>query len=590
MSDFHDVLFPVDISYGSSGGPKFNTPVWEASSGYEARIQLWLSTRAEYDVSHGIKDTRQMEALTHFFMARRGKAFSFRFLDHNDYQSTNVFMGAGDYATHAWQAYKLYESNGHNGELYTHRRDLRKVAWNSEVGVKIDGVRITKAVSAPRRYSVDYRTGVFRTNAPMWGGRYAGAAPFTAINFRTNELPPNYNTLYNSTVLNSGLYYSSLHGKAYFLAGKNGKEGVIRVDIEDAEADVHASSAMMSVPGTRGLSAIGAVSAEGKIYATVQFSNTVPLVRIDGLTMQWEAEFGIGTGSPDDERGVGIPWGGGCVTRDERYLLWPDLWGNIDIHRTDSLNRIARLGRFGGLTSQQYIASCPYTESGFAFLYRPPSTAKDAGIGLYIWTERVGWHELLFGRRAAEGLCIYGDRDTGGLLIFWQNEEDGSEYDQWAGLYLPEQSKWLWQRRMPPSMSTFYSIVNGQTDLNGQLCWVRENRDFGRRVWMLETRTGRLTSRSVGTAGPLQAFDPVRQKIILKSGALTRGVSAVVSTDVLGVHYTPPEELTIDSLDFHIEVRFDTDHLNVKHDFWTYRSWDSIPLVEVRDWNQLELD
>jgi uncharacterized protein (TIGR02217 family) len=64
MSDFHEVLFPVDISYGSEGGPKWKTSVFQADSGFEARVSDWKSTRAEYDVSQGIKVQGQMDALT----------------------------------------------------------------------------------------------------------------------------------------------------------------------------------------------------------------------------------------------------------------------------------------------------------------------------------------------------------------------------------------------------------------------------------------------------------------------------------------------------------------------------------------------
>ena len=63
-----------------------------------------------------------------------------------------------------------------------------------------------------------------------------------------------------------------------------------------------------------------------------------------------------------------------------------------------------------------------------------------------------------------------------------------------------------------------------------------------------------------------------------------------MATNVDGVAFTPPEVLTLGWAEFHVCVRFDTDHLNMKHEFWTYRSWDSIPLVEVRDWSELEMD
>lgn len=53
---FHDVVFPDEIAYGSKGGPKFQTTVVTLGSGVERRNQDWSRVRAEYDVSHGIKD------------------------------------------------------------------------------------------------------------------------------------------------------------------------------------------------------------------------------------------------------------------------------------------------------------------------------------------------------------------------------------------------------------------------------------------------------------------------------------------------------------------------------------------------------
>jgi hypothetical protein len=52
----------------------------------------------------------------------------------------------------------------------------------------------------------------------------------------------------------------------------------------------------------------------------------------------------------------------------------------------------------------------------------------------------------------------------------------------------------------------------------------------------------------------------------------------------------PAEEVTMGHVEFHVPVRFDTDHLNPKHEFWMTQSWDQIPLVEVRDWNDVDLD
>lgn len=110
LPDFHNVIFPEDISYGSSGGPGFNTSVIELASGAEQRNVNWKQQRAEYDVSHGVKTRDQMEHLLDFFTARRGKAYGFRFKDWMDYQIDRQTIGLTTGLTGSRQIYKRYES------------------------------------------------------------------------------------------------------------------------------------------------------------------------------------------------------------------------------------------------------------------------------------------------------------------------------------------------------------------------------------------------------------------------------------------------------------------------------------------------
>ncbi len=46
---FHDVRFPTDISYGSSGGPGFSTAIIEVDSGAEERISLMYDDPKAFD-------------------------------------------------------------------------------------------------------------------------------------------------------------------------------------------------------------------------------------------------------------------------------------------------------------------------------------------------------------------------------------------------------------------------------------------------------------------------------------------------------------------------------------------------------------
>lgn len=86
---FVEVQFPVDISYGATGGPVFLTDIVATVSGHEQRNSKWSQSRARYNVASGIKTESQWQALIAFFRARRGMAVGFRFKDWSDYTATN---------------------------------------------------------------------------------------------------------------------------------------------------------------------------------------------------------------------------------------------------------------------------------------------------------------------------------------------------------------------------------------------------------------------------------------------------------------------------------------------------------------------
>jgi len=111
---FQNIRFPTDISYGATGGPKFNTTVLTLSSGHEKRNINWSSVRCEYDVAYGIKTQSQMDDVRDFFYARRGRAYGFRFRDWSDYELVRQSIGSTDTATQTFQVYKRYTNNSVN--------------------------------------------------------------------------------------------------------------------------------------------------------------------------------------------------------------------------------------------------------------------------------------------------------------------------------------------------------------------------------------------------------------------------------------------------------------------------------------------
>jgi len=149
MSNFHEVQFPPDISYGSTGGPGFSTGVVTTSSGGEQRNQNWAQSRCSYNVAHGVKNQAQLKILIAFFRARKGKAYGFRFKDWSDFQAVSqICVPAIKGAPLVYQLQKTYvDAYG-----YTDVRTIKKPVQGT-VKVYVDGVPQTTG------YSVDYVTG-----------------------------------------------------------------------------------------------------------------------------------------------------------------------------------------------------------------------------------------------------------------------------------------------------------------------------------------------------------------------------------------------------------------------------------------------
>ena len=141
---FHDVLFPVDISYGSSGGPRRSTDIYSSVSGHESRNQKWHDSRREYNAGLGAKTLSQLYEVVSFFEERRGQLYSFRWLDHLDYKSTSPdlevsstdqVIGVGDGANRKFQLVKVY---GNAFDPWT--RDITKPVIGT-VRTAINGVQ-----------------------------------------------------------------------------------------------------------------------------------------------------------------------------------------------------------------------------------------------------------------------------------------------------------------------------------------------------------------------------------------------------------------------------------------------------------------
>lgn len=166
-TSFHEVVFPEDISYGSSGGAGFSTTVISLTSGFEQRNVNWQNSRATYEVTYGIKKRDQMEALQDFFYARRGKAYGFRYKDWADYTIENGLLGTFNGTSQTIQIKKRYEPE----TSYFIDRPIKKPVFGSLDGhfyfVDTNGNRTDLN---PADYSLDYTTGLFTyTTIPPLG-------------------------------------------------------------------------------------------------------------------------------------------------------------------------------------------------------------------------------------------------------------------------------------------------------------------------------------------------------------------------------------------------------------------------------------
>ena len=163
MTFFHDTNFPDDISYGSKGGPMFNTTIIRLKSGHEQRNINWQYPLHMYDVAYGVKTQAQMASLRTFFMAMFGQAHTFRFKDWHDYTthadgnsaptSADQIVSAVSSATGRFQLLKHYAVGG--GSAATMKRVITKPIA-ATVSVTFSGVDV-----AGSKVTVEASTGVF---------------------------------------------------------------------------------------------------------------------------------------------------------------------------------------------------------------------------------------------------------------------------------------------------------------------------------------------------------------------------------------------------------------------------------------------
>lgn len=157
---FDEIRFPTNLSYGTVGGPGFNSNVIETDGGEVEIVQRWASPLRTYNARYSVKSVSDIGAVLDFYMARGGVSRGFRFKDHSDFTTasdhrsshsdTDEVIGTGDGVTTTFQLVKTY-GDGSN----TRTRTIEKPV-SGTVRIAVAGVSKTEGVD----FTVNTTTGI----------------------------------------------------------------------------------------------------------------------------------------------------------------------------------------------------------------------------------------------------------------------------------------------------------------------------------------------------------------------------------------------------------------------------------------------
>jgi len=152
---FHDIRFPVALSFGSIGGPERRTDIVTLSNGFEERNTPWAHSRRRYDAGLGLRSLDDVETVIAFFEARSGQLHGFRWKDWSDYKSCapsatpdgeDQLIGTGDGVQRVFQLQKWYRSGAQAYARPIRKPVLGTVVVSLEGDGKVEGVEFTVAV------------------------------------------------------------------------------------------------------------------------------------------------------------------------------------------------------------------------------------------------------------------------------------------------------------------------------------------------------------------------------------------------------------------------------------------------------------
>lgn len=167
------LVFPLDIGFGSKGGPKYSTSIVAVRSGTEKRNINWTYPLHQYDVSYGVKTETQMETLIGFFHLHYGSAIAFLYFDYLDHAADRASSGV-TLATDDAEVFQLARKYTVGASSKTRKITRPK----SPIAVYVGGVLSETA-------AVDYGTGLVTFDgapggAVTWTGEFYVPARFAS--------------------------------------------------------------------------------------------------------------------------------------------------------------------------------------------------------------------------------------------------------------------------------------------------------------------------------------------------------------------------------------------------------------------------
>jgi uncharacterized protein (TIGR02217 family) len=186
---FHEVRFPANLSFGSSGGPERRTEVVTLANGFEERNTPWAHSRRRYDAGVGMRSLDDVETLIAFFEARRGQLYGFRWKDWSDYKSSKASQDVGfedqliAYADGTSVEYQLNKTYASGEASYT-RPVTKPVSGTVVVG--LDNAQLQETI----HFDVNLETGIitFASPPPLGEEITAGFEFDVPVRFDTDSI------------------------------------------------------------------------------------------------------------------------------------------------------------------------------------------------------------------------------------------------------------------------------------------------------------------------------------------------------------------------------------------------------------------